>query len=365
MLVKDFLQICNQIAPFETQENWDNSGTQILFPQIKVTKVLIATDFTTTTLNEAIKSKCQAMVVHHPPIFKPLKSLEFSNPFHRLLMVAIQNKISVIALHTNFDAAETGMNEYLLQRMGISKTTPFLMQAGNYSKLTVFVPKSYTEKVRQAICDAGAGHIGNYSDCSFKVSGVGTFKGGKNANPFLGKPRILEFADEDRLETIFKNSDKKKILKALFDSHPYEEVAHDLTPLANEKPGLGRIGYFEKSVTPSQLAKLIKTKLKISHIRISKIKKNIQKIAIITGGAGSFYKEALKNNCDAYISGDVKHNEWIEAHELGLVLVDASHFGTEKFFSSCFIDNVKRLKVKQSPQLIPSKTENFPYEIFD
>ena len=361
MLVKEFLQHCRKIAPFEQQENWDNSGSQVIFPELIVSKVLIATDFSTITLNEAIKKKCQVIVIHHPPIFKPLKSLDFSNPFHQLLMLAIQHKISVIALHTNFDVSENGMNEYVLRQIGFLKTTPFLMQPGNYSKLVVFTPKTHTEIIRQAICQAGAGHIGNYSDCTFTTSGLGSFMGGENTTPFLGNAGVLENADEDRLETILKNADKKRIVKALLEAHPYEEVAYDILPLANEKPGLGRIGYLEKSMTPKNFVKLLQEKLNIKDVRFSQRTKSIKKVALITGGAGSYYQEAIKAECDAYISGDIKHNEWIEANEANLLLIDATHYGTEKYFAPCLIQNLKSLNLKGFPTLVETTLEKCPF----
>lgn len=361
MLVKEFVQICMQISPLDLQESWDNSGPQIIFPDQKVSKVLLATDLSTNTLNEAIKTKSQLMVIHHPPIFKPFKSLDFKNPFHKLLMVAIQKEISLLAMHTNFDATATGMNQYLLNQMGIKKSEPLMMQPGNYLKLIVFVPKTHTEIVRKAICDAGAGHIGNYSDCSFKTVGTGTFKGQKDTNPFLGKPEQLESAEEDRLETILKNSDKSKVLKAMLATHPYEEVAYDLISLSNEKPGLGRIGYLEKQLEPKKFIALLKKKLKINDIRFSHCQRPIQKVAIITGGAGSYYTEAVKAKCDAFISGDIKHNQWLEANELNFLLVDATHFGTEKFFSACLVKNLKNLKIKSLPSLVLAKSEKFPF----
>ncbi len=363
MLVKEFLKYCFHISPLDSQENWDNSGAQILYPEINVKKVLVATDFTKNTLQEAIRGKFQVLVVHHPPFFKPLRSIEFSNPFHQLIMVAIQHKISVIALHTNFDATPTGMNEYILKKIGVTNTAPFLMQPGNYSKLIAFVPKLHCEIVRDAICKAGAGQISNYSDCTFSTTGIGTFKGNSSTNPFLGKPNQLEIVDENKIETIIKNKDRNKILKALLNAHPYEEVAYDIVPLSNEKPGLGRIGYLPKKLSPVAFVTLIKNKLKIADIRYSTRKNSIQKIAIITGGAGSFYKDAVKNDCDAYISGDIKHNEWVEANELNLLLVDATHFETEKYFAPCFIENFNQLKLKNAPKLLSSQNETCPFKI--
>lgn len=237
-----------------------------------------------------------------------------------------------------------------------------MMQAGNYMKLIVFVPKTHTEIVRKAICDAGAGHIGNYSDCSFKTTGTGTFKGQKDTNPFLGKPEQLETADEERLETILKNSDKSKVIKAMLATHPYEEVAYDLISLSNEKPGLGRIGYLEKKLEPKKFIALLKKKLKINDVRFSQSQRPIQKVAIITGGAGSFYTEAVKAKCDAFISGDIKHNQWLEANELDFLLVDATHYGTEKFFATCLAENLKNLKMKSLPTLVLTKSEKLPYE---
>lgn len=338
ILVSSFLRDLLKIAPLRYQENWDNSGGQIIFSENKITSVLVATDFTEEILNEAIKLKSNCIVVHHPPFFRPVKSLVDSNPAQKLVLQAIQKGISIIALHTNYDASPDTMNEYILKKLGFKETEPLTLQDGNLQKLFVYVPNKDSEKVRAALCAAGAGHIGDYSNCSFKTAGTGTFLPEKGTNPYIGSSGKLEYVEEDKIEVVFKKNQQPAIIKALLKNHPYEEVAYDIVDLKNQIPGLGRIGIYEKRTSPALLINAIKKEFKIKDIRYSHRKDKIKKVGIITGGAGSYYPLALQAGCDAYISGDIKHNEWIEANEKNFLLIDATHFATEKIFGKTLKD---------------------------
>ncbi|PCJ58474.1 MAG: Nif3-like dinuclear metal center hexameric protein [Planctomycetota bacterium] len=359
LTIKEILNDCKIIAPLDLQENWDNSGEQITFPETKVSSVLIAMDVTSAVLKEAIQKKCQLIILHHPPLFRPLKNINSSHPQQKLLIEAIQKKISLYAMHTNYDSTINGMNDFFLKKLGIKKIEPLMMAPGNYLKLITFVPQSHIETVRDALCKAGAGHIGKYSDCSFISSGIGSFKPLAGTNPFIGNTNKITYLEEDKLEVVINKNQLSKILTSLNQHHPYEEIAYDLVPLSNLKAGLGRIGYLPRKLKPKELVNQIEKVFNVKDIRFSKRKSSVQKIGVITGGAGSYYPEALKMGCDAYISGDIKHNEWHEANEANLLLIDATHFASENIFANSVIENLK----PRIPhiKLIKSLADTCPY----
>lgn len=359
--VKEILQKCLEVAPLDLQESWDNSGEQITFANSIVSSVLIGMDLTSAVLKEAIQKKCQLIILHHPPIFKAIKNISSSNPQQKLLVDAIQKNISVYSMHTNYDSTTNGMNDFFLKKLGINKTEPLMMTAGNYLKLITYVPQSHIETIRDALCQAGAGHIGNYSECSFISSGIGTFKPLTGTKPHIGSENNLEYVEEDKIEVIVNKNQLSKILAVLKNAHPYEEIAYDIISLDNLKPGLGRIGYLPKKIKPKELVQKIEKAFQVKDIRFSKRKAMVQKIAVITGGAGSYYDQALKMGCDAYISGDVKHNEWHEANEANLLMIDATHFASESIFANSLIENLSP-KIP-SIKLLKSKADTCPYMV--
>lgn len=101
-------------------------------------------------------------------------------------------------------------------------------------KIVTFVPIDNADLVRQALGDAGAGNIGEYSYCSYSVVGKGRFIPSENANPYIGEKNTSETVDEERIEVVCDRSDAKNVIAAMKKAHPYEEVAFDIYPLVQE-----------------------------------------------------------------------------------------------------------------------------------
>ena len=330
--VSDIVGILNVLAPFTLAEEWDNAGLQVGNPAASAGKIMVALDADLPAIEAAVAAGCGLLLTHHPMIFRPLKKISTADPLGRLLDLAIKNDIAVIALHTNFDIAEGGVNDLLAERLGISGSRPLKVTGTEeLIKLTVYVPSGHEEKVMEALF-AYSGLIGNYSDCSFRTEGIGTFKPLKGAHPFTGEIDKRENASEARLEVLLRKDDLNSALKSLVAAHPYEEPAYDLYPLLNKgKPaGLGRIGDLPEALPLAEFAATVKERLGLGGVRyVGDAARMVKKIAICGGSGASLLRDAVKKGAEVLVTGDVKYHEAREAEGVGLALVDGGHFATE------------------------------------
>jgi len=333
MRIKDIVKPLEEIAPVCLQESYDNSGLQIGYPDQEADKVLITLDITDEVVEEAIQKGCKLIISHHPLIFTGLKKITGKNYTERLVSKIIKNDIAVYAAHTNLDNAAQGINEILGKKLGLINLKILHPKKDLLRKLVTFCPTEHAEKVRTALFTAGAGHIGNYDSCSFNTPGTGSFRGLENSNPFTGETGKLHFENEIRIETIYPIYKEQDILKALFSSHPYEEVAYDIYPLNNTfcRVGAGMIGELEREADEIEFLKIIKKTIGAKIIRHSGLTGNkIRKVALC-GGSGSFLiPEAVKAGADVYITGDIKYHDFFDA-EKKILIADAGHFETEQF----------------------------------
>ena len=334
--ISSLLRLLEEFAPRQYAMDWDNVGLQMGGIEDTVSRILVCLDVTEEVIEEAINDKIDFIISHHPIIFKPIKNILKDNPQGSLIHKAIKNNISIYCGHTNVDIAPGGLNDYLARKLGLQATSILdVTQAEKLFKLVVFVPEEYQEDVAVAIASEGAGHIGNYSNCSFRSLGTGTFMAMEGTNPFIGEKGQLEKVQEVRLETIVSEKRLKKVIEKMLTSHPYEEVAYDLYPLSLEgsKVGIGRIGTLQEGQRLSSLIETIKKVLKLDNVRVvGDINSSIRKLCIVNGSGAEYIKAAINNGCDCLITGDVKYHEAQMALELGLKVIDAGHFETENIF---------------------------------
>ncbi|ACL69989.1 Nif3-like dinuclear metal center hexameric protein [Halothermothrix orenii] len=340
--LSNIVGVMNEIAPRFLAMDWDNPGLQIGYFSQEINRVLVTLDVTEEVVEEAIEENCQLIISHHPLLFKGLKSIHDKSYNGRVVLKAIKNNIAVLSAHTNFDIVGSGINDYLSHLLGLSDIQPLKVTGEKpYIKLVVFIPESHFDVVRKEILDSGlAGFIGNYSHTSFSVKGEGTFKPLEGSNPFTGQKGHLARVEELRLETIIPANNISKVIDIIKKVHPYEEVAYDLYPLNNtgEKYGLGRIGLLEKGIKLVDFVDIVKEKLGIRHIRYTGNYDNIVKrIAVCSGSGGDLIREARNKRADLYITGDIKYHDAQLASELGLAVVDAGHYGTEKHVKSLLV----------------------------
>jgi|SRR5690554_338143 len=327
LLVRNFASALEDLAPLELAEEWDNVGLLVGRFRQEVNGVLLALDLTSEVIDEALKMQANLIITHHPPIFKPLKNLRLDQPRGRLWEKLIKNNLSVYTLHTNYDRSATGMNHYLAGLFGLTKPIP-IEEGETYLKLVVFMPKGYEDVVMEALTAAGAGWIGNYSHCTFQTDGIGTFLPQEGTNPFLGKKGKLERAAEVRLETILPSRLQEKITRALLAIHPYEEVAYDLYPLAqNTGPtGLGRIGALPSELKWGEMVSRVKQVFSSPHLRSGGFKRNtVKKIAILGGSGGKYLVRAKALGAELMITADLGYHDYMLGKEIDLTLVDPGH----------------------------------------
>lgn len=329
--IKDITNYLESIAPRQYQESYDNSGLLTGNPGSEVKNILVTLDTTEDVVQEAIDKNCNLIISHHPIIFKGLKSLTGKNYVERTVIKAIQNNIAIYAIHTNLDNVTAGVNKKLSEKIQLKDLSILQTKEQQLSKLVTFIPKDITDQVMEALHKAGAGNIGNYSNCSFRVEGTGTFKPNEAANPSIGEKGNLEKVSENRVEVIYPSVNERKIINALKDSHPYEEVAYYITSLKNDFQdiGSGMVGYLTQPMEPKMFLNHLKDRLKLQIVRHTKFPdRKIEKVAVC-GGSGSFLLGAAKSvNADAFVTADFKYHEFFDA-EGQLLIADIGHYESE------------------------------------
>lgn len=333
MKIADVINALEQLAPPSLQEGYDNAGLITGNASLSCNGILCTLDATEEIIEEAKSCNCNLVVAHHPIIFKGLKKITGKNYVERTIINAIKNDIAIYAIHTNLDNVIEGVNNKIADKLNLINRQILLLKESLLMKLYTFVPVDFAEKVRSAMFNAGAGNIGNYSECSFNAAGTGTFKAGTNTNPFVGEQGKRHEENEIKMEVIFPDYLKSKIIQALIKSHPYEEVAYDVVSLLNEynKTGSGIIGEPEHEVSEEQLLLLLKNTFNLKVIKHTKLlNKPIKKIAVC-GGAGSFLIEkALCANADVYVTSDIKYHEFFGADNR-MLIADIGHWESEQF----------------------------------
>lgn len=329
-------ELCSYLdsaIPLSLQENYDNSGLQIGRPEKVLEAALLTLDVTEEVLSEAVHKGCGIIISHHPVIFKGLKKLAWSTPAERITALAIKNDISIYSAHTNLDMLGNGVSRKLAEKLGLTDVRVLQPLKGRLVKLVTFVPKEHLSRVRDAVFNAGAGFIGKYDRCGFEVSGTGSFRAGEGTNPFVGEQGQMHFEDETRFETVMFSHLKGKVVRALLEAHPYEEVAYDIYPLENENTdlGLGCYGNLPAALDERDFLELAARRLEAGGLRHSSLNGNsIRKVAVCGGSGSSLLPDALACGADAFVTGDIKYHSWFDADNR-ILLADCGHFESEKF----------------------------------
>jgi dinuclear metal center YbgI/SA1388 family protein len=343
MKLAEITNFLETIAPLNYQEDYDNSGLIVGNHTDDVHAALIALDCTEQIVDEAIAKNCNLIITHHPIVFKGLKKFNGKTYVERVVQKAIKNNIALYAIHTNLDHVSSGVSGEICKRLGISNGKILAPKNNLLKKLVTFCPTEQATTLRNALFAAGAGNIGAYSECSFNTEGLGTFKAGENTNPFVGEVGAQHHEAEVRIETIFKVQDERKVLLALLENHPYEEVAYDIYTLNNklDQVGAGMVGWLAQEMDSADFLHHVKEKMQAIVIRhTALLPKKIKKVAVC-GGSGSFLlKDAIAAGADAFITADFKYHEFFDAEDK-LMICDIGHYESEQFTSNLLIDNIQ------------------------
>jgi len=363
MKIREITNYLEQIAPLNYQENYDNSGLITGNTEYEVKQALITLDCTEKIVEEAIAKKCELIIAHHPIVFKGLKKLNGKNYVERTIIKAIQNNIAIYAIHTNLDNVHNGVSKKICDKLGLSNCQVLAPKSNLLRKLIVFCPNTHADKVRSAICNAGAGQIGDYDHCTFNSTGEGTFRGNKNTRPFIGKQGGIYKETEIKIEAVFPSHLQEKILAAMYEEHPYEEVAYDIVSLHNthQNIGSGMIGNLQNPIEIDEFLKFTKKQMQTDCIRHTKtVKKEVQKIAVC-GGSGSFLlANAKQMQADVFITADFKYHDFFDA-ENDLVIADIGHYESEQFTKELIQDILKENFPKFATHLSELNTNPINY----
>ncbi|MDD2798671.1 MAG: Nif3-like dinuclear metal center hexameric protein [Bacteroidales bacterium] len=363
MKISEITSAIELFAPLALQENYDNSGIQLGNLQSETESALICIDVTEEVIDEAIALNSKLIISHHPLIFKGLKSITGKDYIERCVVKAIKNDITIYTAHTNLDNAWGGVSFKMAEKLGLTNVCVLSELSDSLLKLITFVPNKNLEKVRNSLFEAGAGHIGNYDQCSYQSEGYGTFRAGEGSTPFCGEINELHSENEIRLEVILPVNLKSKAIKALYDSHPYEEPAFDLIPLMNDfaRAGAGVVGELPESMTEIDFLKKIKIDFKVEGLKFSPLlNKSVRKIALC-GGSGAFLiGNALRASADAYITGDIKYHDFFN-HNESILLVDAGHYESEQYTIELICEIIQKKFATFAVHFTKCKTNQINY----
>jgi dinuclear metal center YbgI/SA1388 family protein len=358
--IKDLIQYLEALAPQSLQEDYDNSGLITGNQNEEVKGVLITLDCIEAVVDEAIETNCNLIVAHHPILFRGIKKITGSNYVERTLIKAIKADIAIYAIHTNLDNVINGVNKKIAEKIGLTNITILQPKPNTLSKLITFVPKENVEDLAKHLHEAGAGNIGNYKNCSFRIEGEGTFIPTGEANPHIGALNQLEKVNEIRIEVILPSYLENQILSTLKKYHPYEEVAYYLARIENlnQEIGAGIIGELRDPIDSLTFLKDLKDKMKVGSIRYTSLSKDkIRKVAVC-GGSGSFLlKSAISKGADLFISADFKYHEFFDADNK-IIIADIGHFESEQFTKELLFEYLK--EKFHTFAIIFSKTETNP-----
>lgn len=354
MKIKQLLAVLEAFAAPELQEEYDNAGLITGNAQWDCTGVLCALDVTVDVVKEAIGKNCNLIVAHHPIIFKGLKRINGKTYVEQVIIEAIKNDLAIYAIHTNLDNVVLGVNGKIADKLGLKNIRVLSPKRGTLRRLITFAPMDKAEEVRSAIFKAGAGHIGNYSECSFNSEGVGTFKAEKGADPYVGEVGERHSERETKIEIVYPAYLELQIVQALIDSHPYEEVAYDIFAMQNIHYGIGAgiTGELAEAVEETVFLQHLKSIFGTGAIRHTALRNQPVKKVAVCGGAGSFLvKTAISQAADFFVTADMKYHEFFDA-EGKMVVADIGHYESEQFT----IELIHGLLVEKFPTFAVLKT---------
>jgi dinuclear metal center YbgI/SA1388 family protein len=332
--VASVIAFLEEFAPPSLAAEWDNVGLLLGNTLSSVRRIMTCLTVTPESADEAIKSKAQLIVTHHPILFRPVKRLTTQNAEGRMLWSLARAGVAVYSPHTAFDNTRGGINDAIARRLGLTDVAPLRRGAGQRQcKVVVFVPDKDLTRVSDALFAAGAGHIGEYSQCSFRLAGTGTFFGSDASNPTIGQKGRREDVSEWRLEVVCPESSVEGVIKAMRKAHSYEEPAFDVYPLrpATAPFGEGRIGRLHRPVSLSAFARTVKAALGAAAVQTVGVAREIELVAIACGAAGEFLYDAARALADVFLTGEMRFHDYLAAQTQNIALVLPGHYATERF----------------------------------
>jgi dinuclear metal center YbgI/SA1388 family protein len=345
--IADIIKAMEAVAPSRLAEEWDNVGLQIGDRKRTVETIRVALDPTPDVVAAAAKDGVDLLITHHPLIFHPLKVIDIETPMGFIIQTALKHRMAIYSAHTNLDSASDGLNDILASRIGLNalKVLGDVKPAENY-KLVFYVPSADEHTVMTSLFETSAGEIENYSCCSFRNKGEGTYKPGPSSKPFSGKIGEISHADEVRIETVVRKDDVTSVVDHIKKNHPYETMAYDIYPLLSydRKQGLGRIGKLDKSMDLRSFALSVKTKLGLHHVKLAgNPDLTVKTVAVCSGSGSGLINKFVVSGAQVYVSGDLGYHDARTAEALNLGIIDIGHFASEHLIVDVLARRLRRI----------------------
>lgn len=340
--ISDIISAIEAYAPLHLQEGYDNCGLQVGDGNAEATGVLLCVDVTEAVVDEAIALGVNMVVSHHPLIFRGLKKLVGRSDIERIVIKAIKNDIAIYSAHTNMDNTRGGVSARMAQKLGLKNVRVLVPQVGRQVKVAVYVPTSYADAVADAMHACGAGNIGDYEYCSYRIAGEGRYRAKAGAHPFVGTPGEMHSEPETRIEVIADAAVKDRVVQAMLQAHPYEEPAYDVLQLQNESPyeGAGVVGDIEPTSATDFFAKL-KNVFGVDAVRFcGDATKTIRRVALCGGSGAEFIGAAVHSGADIYVTGDVKYHDFT-GNASRILIADIGHYESEQFTKDIFYEIIR------------------------
>lgn len=343
MKVKEITSAIEAYAPLYLQEDYDNAGMQVGNPEQEITGVLLCTDVREPIVDEAIARGFNLVISHHPLIFHGIKKIAGRNYIERIIAKAIKHDITIYCAHTNIDSARGGVSFKMAQKLGLKNVEILSPRQGLLEKLVTYVPTAQASRVEQAMFTAGAGRLGDYDSCSYRLEGQGRYRALEGATPFAGTVGEHHTEPETRVEVLVHKPLMSKVVTAMLKAHPYEEPAFDIIPLdnADRYSGLGVIGDIEPQPALDFLER-VKQAFEVEALRYSgDTGKTVSRIAMCGGAGAEFTSLALARHAQVYITGDLKYHGFM-GNEDSIILADIGHYESEHYTKEIFLDIIRQ-----------------------
>lgn len=362
LTVANVVAFLEQFAPLRLAADWDNVGLLLGSRASPVERVMTCLTVTPESAEEAVTGRANLIVTHHPVLFKPTQRLTDATAEGRTLLSLLENRVAVYSPHTAFDNTTGGINDILARRLGLDSVVPLRLGEGaKQCKLVVFVPDADLGPVSEAIFAAGAGIIGQYRECAFRLAGTGTFFGSEATNPAVGVKGRREEVNEWRLEVVCPEERVSDVVRAMRAVHSYEEPAFDVYPLRSlpGHQGEGRIGQLSEARTLRQMGEQVKQALNARTVQVvGDLRLPVRRIALACGAAGSVLNDAVRAGADVFLTGEMRFHDYLAARAEGIALVLPGHYATER----CGVEELAYTIQQALPklQVWASRAENDP-----
>jgi dinuclear metal center YbgI/SA1388 family protein len=334
LTVADVVAILHRLAPPELAEDWDNVGLLLGDPAATVARVMTCLTVTPESAEEAVASGVELVVSHHPVLFRPTQRLTAETPDGRTLLALLRGGVALYSPHTAFDNAPGGINDGLCRRLGLTDVRPLRPgPADGRFKVVVFVPEGDLARVSDAVFAAGAGVIGQYRECSFRLHGTGTFFGTDAANPTVGQKGRREEVAEWRLEVVCPAGRLREVLHAMRAGHSYEEPAFDVYPLWSPPggPGVGRLGFLSQPEPLEAFARRVRQAVGAAAVEyVGEPQDPVRQVAVVCGAGGSLLGDAARAGADVLLTGELRFHDQLAARAQGLAVVLTGHYASER-----------------------------------